>query len=61
MVDLTQLSDAELAAWYSKRARGSKATASSVTPALVSISRNVGTEASTRNNLAVNYSKSNSN
>ena len=36
-------------------------TASSVTPALVSISCNAGTAASTRNNLAVNYSKSNRN
>ena len=47
--------------WYSGRARGSMVTASSVTPALFSISQNAGTAASTRNNLAVNYSKSNRN
>ena len=34
---------------------------SSVTPALVNISRNAGTAASTRNNLAVNFRKSNRN
>ena len=45
--------------WYSGRARGCTMAVSSVTPALVSISHNAGTEVSARNNLAVNFRKSN--
>ena len=47
--------------WYSGRARSSKMAVSSVTPALVSLSCNAGTAVSTRNNLAVNFRKSNRN
>ena len=47
--------------WYSGKERSSTMAVSCVTPALVSISHNAGIAVSARNDLAVNFRKSNRN